>query len=92
MDTQSIMMRNYIVLAEDYATAGVIPIIPEPPVVPLEEVDMALLRELSETVERLRAHMEPADSDPEVALGVEMGMQRAADLIESLVRRFKEPD
>lgn len=90
MDAQNNMMRNFIVLAEDYVAANTGADAPEPE--PLVEVDepsvLVLLRELEDTVHRLRAHLEPADGEPDQALGVEIGMQRAADLIESVIRRF----
>lgn len=94
MDTQNNMMRNFIVLAEDYAAANAGVEAPEPE--PLVETDdpaaPVLLRELADAVHRLRAHLEPADADPAQALGVEIGMQRAADLIESVIRRFEGED
>lgn len=65
---------------------------PEPSAEPLTEArsDSMLLSELAEVVFKLRAFMESSDGD--YALGVEMGLQRAADMIENVIRRHSQGD
>ena len=45
----------------------------------------SVLEELEDIVFRLRAFMESSNGD--YALGVEIGMQRAADMIENVIKR-----
>lgn len=49
-----------------------------------------LQHDLDEIVFRLRGFMETSGGD--FALGVETGMQRAADMIENLIRRHSQGD
>ena len=49
-----------------------------------------ILSDCRELVFKLRAFMEDASGD--YALGVETGMQRAADMIENLLRRHQKGD
>lgn len=49
-----------------------------------ETLDL-LVEDLILLVEKLRAHSEPEDGD--FSLGVEMGMNRAADMIENAIKR-----
>ena len=49
-------------------------------------LDTVLLEEMSEVVFKLRAFTESAD-DGDLALGIEIGMQRAADMIENVLNR-----
>jgi len=74
-------MRSFIMAAEPLNR-------PEPEL--LVESDepapqTSLLVELEDIVFRLRAFMESSNGD--YALGVEMGMQRAADMIENVIKR-----
>ena len=55
-----------------------------------EEVEHPLLSEARDLVFKLRSFME--DSAGDYALGVETGMQRAADMIENLIRRYEKDD
>lgn len=89
MDTQNIM-RNYIILAEDFVLGSNETNAVAEPEKPEEKMDdtKALLAELNETAQRLRSHMETDDSNPDQSYGVELGMQRAADLLEAIIRRF----
>lgn len=83
-------MRNFIVLAESL-NVGSIDISQDTPASIEPETAAAspvILHDLGELVARLRSFMETESG--EYALGVEMGMQRAADMIENLVRRYKE--
>lgn len=83
-------MRNFIVLAESLDESSFAITAEEPaqvePVV--EEVTPIILHDLEELATRMRGFMETESGD--YALGMEMGMQRAAEMIENLVRRYKE--
>lgn len=48
--------------------------------------DAHLLEDLANVVFKLRAFMESSEGD--VGLGIEMGMQRAADMIENIINRY----
>jgi hypothetical protein len=52
-------------------------------------VTPALISDLHDVVFRLRAFTESAESG-EVALGIEAGMQRAADMIERVLRSYED--
>ncbi len=83
-------MRNFIVLAESL-DEGSFDMTAEEPVQgePVAtEVTPIILHDLEELATRMRGFMETESG--EYALGVEMGMQRAAEMIENLVRRYKE--
>lgn len=86
-------MRSFIFLAESlkdsWGEADEAPIT-ETAIVEEPTADVALLADLSDMVQRMRAFMETDTG--EYALGVEMGMQRAADMIENLLRRYNEGD
>lgn len=53
-------------------------------------VEHPILSEARDIIFKLRSFME--DSSGDYALGVENGMQRAADMIENLVRRYEKGD
>ena len=55
---------------------------------PVIKEESPILQECRDLVFKLRAFME--DSSGDYALGVEMGMQRAADMVENLIRRYEE--
>ena len=77
-------MRDFMVLVESYA----LPIHHiEPDVVEAVEAapPEAILADLHDLVFKLRAYTENADG--ERSLGIEEGMQRAADMIDNLTRR-----
>lgn len=88
--TNEDQMRGFIVLAESLNedTSHVEPIVEE--VVETEPVEALLMHDLGDLVFRLRGFMETEGG--EYALGVETGMQRAADMIENLLRRHTEGD
>lgn len=76
-------MRSYIMATEQMLTEDA-----NPDELPIEDVvssDLTLLEDLEDIVFRLRAFME--SSGGEYALGVEYGMQRAADMIENAIKR-----
>lgn len=80
-------MRGYMVLAEslvlnEFQAPVEIPAESEPSADPSD--NSALLAELHDVVAKLRAHMEDGTGD--MAAGVETGMQRAADMIERVLR------
>jgi hypothetical protein len=85
-------MRNFIVLAEHYIASSVDDEVetPEEIVVMEEAPDAAILHDLDVLATRLRTFMESEGGD--FALGVETGMQRAADMIENLIRRYNAGD
>ena len=82
-------MRDFIILTEAYAKLG----LPDKQVTVLEEIAVPqktsadLIAELREIVFKLRSHTE--NDDGEEALGVEKGMQLAADMIENVVKRHE---
>ncbi len=88
--TNEDQMRGFIFLAESLNedTAQVEPIVEE--VVEAEPAQALLMHDLGDLVFRLRGFMETEGG--EYALGVETGMQRAADMIENLLRRHSEGD
>jgi len=57
----------------------------------LQPTEHPILEDCRSLVEKLRTFME-SESGGEYALGVETGMQRAADMIENLIRRFEQGD
>ena len=57
---------------------------------PVAPVEHPVLSECRDLVFKLRSCME--DSAGDYALGVETGMQRAADMIENLIRRHEKGD
>ena len=77
-------MREIIELIEVYTSeySNIAPVIEE-----FQELKQPVLEELRESIFKLRSHMENEDSDH--SLGVEEGMQRAADMIENLIRRHE---
>lgn len=85
-------MRAFILLAEHYASA----VNPQPVEEVTEEAPQGgiaeppaahpIIADLREAVSRLRSAMESVDNQ-DFALGVETGMQRAADIIERIVDR-----
>lgn len=58
---------------------------------PEVEVEHPILQECRDLVFKLRAFME-SDAGGDYALGVETGMQRAADMVENLIKRFENGD
>ena len=90
MDNNIIQMREFIMLTEEIASA-LAPVALSPiggadePGGHAGTDDGALMSGLGDLVEKLRSHSE--DGDGEQSLGVEMGMQRAADMIDRLLRR-----
>lgn len=57
-------------------------------VVPSSDQTSSLMSEMNDVVFKLRAFMESTEGD--VGLGIEMGMQRAADMIQSVLDRHGE--
>ena len=82
-------MRSYILLAEALEERGYIAeeIVETEPEVAADpgEAQKVILMELHDLAEKMRAFMETEGG--EFALGVETGMQRAADMVENLIRR-----
>ncbi len=87
MDDSFVQMREFIMATENLSRQDV-----EPAPLIAETVqprhDSALLDDLAQVIFRLRAFME--SSGGEFAFGMEMGMQRAADMIEHAIKRHGE--
>lgn len=87
-------MREYISLAEELnlmAGEQVPDLSDKPSGEPSDEPvgeEHPAIDDLRNLAFKLRAHTE--NDDGEYSLGVEMGMQRAADMIENLIRRHTE--
>jgi hypothetical protein len=84
MDDFMAKMREYIMASENLNYPE-----PDEPEVLVETVvrsDTALLEAMRDVIFKLRSHMEP---EIEHAFGVELGMQRAADIIEHTIRRHQ---
>lgn len=86
-------MREYIMATEylmqpECVDQEILSDIMESSVVP--QANTCLLEDLQDVVFRLRAFTESAND--EMALGIELGMQRAADMIEHVIfnHRFQE--
>lgn len=86
------LMRTYIFLAEE-ASASLheeTTQIVEDNTPQIEPVEPLIIHDLENLVFKLRGFMEASGGD--YALGVESGMQQAADMVENLIRRYKEGD
>ncbi|RYD78923.1 MAG: hypothetical protein EOP84_13680 [Verrucomicrobiaceae bacterium] len=84
-------MRNFIVLAEAYIAAPEEVEVEVAPEIVAEVAPSALiLHDLDILVTRMRTFMESESG--EYGLGVETGMQQAADMIENLIRRYNTGD
>ena len=89
-------MKQFIVLTEEllshYASATK-PVISEP-IIEEESTEIEehfIIQECRDIVFKLRAFMEDA-AGGDYALGIEIGMQRAADMIENMIRRNTKKD
>lgn len=87
MDEPFTQMRDFIMVTENLDLADADDAVPEL-IVESSDVQTPLLADLAEVVFKLRAFMESSDGD--YALGVEMGMQRAAEMIENVIRRHRQ--
>lgn len=87
MEDPNDQMRSYIVIAESLRAE---PVLVEETVeqAPPELPPNLVLVDLSDLAARLRGIMENSGGD--YALGFEMAMQQAADMIETLIRRHTE--
>lgn len=77
-------MRSYI-MATAQLTNEMEPVVETVPLSEDTEHPGSLLADLDTVIFKLRAFMESSGGD--YALGVEIGMQRAADMIENVLRR-----
>lgn len=86
-------MRGFIYLAEEYmarleeAASDLTEVEMTPVVVAPVDTHSPVLSDLRDVVFKLRAFMEAEGGD--YALGVETGMQRAADMIERVIRTYQ---
>lgn len=90
-------MKGFILLTEEllhhYAAVNGVAQQPMPElVVEAEEeiVEHPMIQECRDLVFKLRAFMESEGGD--YGLGVEMGMQRAAEMMENVIRRYEKGD
>jgi hypothetical protein len=79
-------MRDFIILSEGFIfdPEPETEMVPEP----IYETRHPIIDELGDLVFRLRSIME--DSDGDYGLGVEMGLQRAAEMIETIIKRHED--
>ena len=92
MDESFVQMRDFMILTENLVTADLISADLEPMMEtfqPETPVTDAVLEDLRDAVFKMRAFMESRDGD--LGLGVELGMQRAADMVENIIRRHEIP-
>ena len=88
MSDDYLKMREFIEIARTYGNEPMedgLHILEEKcEVIPLPRVEHPLVTKLKEAVSKMRNHLED-DPNQDVALGVEMGLQRAADMIEHVI-------
>lgn len=89
MDEWSVQMRDFIIATESLDEPETIPVESEP-IMESVSSNAMILQELADVVFKLRAFMENDSGD--YALGVETGMQRAADMIENVILRHTRND
>lgn len=87
MDESFLRMRDFIMATESLDVSETATEEPEA-IVESVSSDTMLLQDMADIVFKLRAFMESNDGD--VSLGIEMGMQRAADMIENAIRRHTD--
>lgn len=89
-------MREFIFLTEQHIIAEYADVMSYPvmedfvPVVEVPTPEHPMLEDCRTIVFKLRAFMESAGGD--YALGVETGMQQAADMLDSVIKRYSEGD
>ncbi len=82
-------MREFMLLAEAYADVDAVTLIEGETIeVDFRPADHPLLADLRDVVFRMRAFCEAEGGD--FGLGVETGLQRAADMIENVIRRHTQ--
>jgi len=88
-------MKSFIVLTEEllaHYSKATLPTELEPISEEHAEIfEHPMVNECKNIVFKLRAFMEDA-SGGDYALGIEIGMQRAADMIENLIKRYEQKD
>jgi hypothetical protein len=90
MEDPFAQMREFIMATEMLTNQSDEPVIVAEAEVSRPTLDVALREDLERIIFKLRAFMEACDG--EYALGVETGMQRAADMIENALKRHGESD
>ena len=89
MDKSFVQMRNFMLLTETINRLNEEPMILSE--VPTEGAPTrSILEDLSDAVFKMRAFTESREGD--LGLGVELGMQRAADMIENVINRHAQKD
>jgi hypothetical protein len=88
-----VQMRDFITMTEDLIRNGIFEDVGEPLLrataePPAPSSPSVLLEELNDLVFKLRAFTDT--NDDVLAEGIEVGMQRAADMIENMLNRHKE--
>ena len=87
-------MKSFIVLTEEllaHYASTTMPIDNTVLEKEIEVVEHPIVQECKDIVFKLRAFMEDA-SGGDYALGIEIGMQRAADMIDNLIKRYENKD
>ncbi len=93
MNDQILQMREYISLAESFMQA-LVPDHDTDVAVASSVIDVfdqpeeAIIGDLRGLAFKLRSYVDGDAVDAQQALGMEIGMQRAADMIDNLVRRY----
>jgi hypothetical protein len=89
MDKSLVQMRDFMILTESLVEPDEAPIrlIDEPETMtPMRSI----YEDLQDAVFKMRAFTESCDGD--VGFGVELGLQRAADMIENVINRHRGKD
>ena len=83
-----VQMKEYIMITEHYVQAD-----NEPEILveaqEISSVNVCLISDLKDVVFKLRAFTE-SESNDDLGLGIELGMQRAADMIEQIIYHYSE--
>lgn len=86
MDDEFVKMRGLIKLVEytDYSEPEFIEEFEETP----SQDNSILIEKINDLIFKLRSHLESEDSDK--SLGIEIGLQMAAEMLEHLVKNYSE--
>lgn len=84
-----LLMRSHMHIVEDFERClRQYDVREEPPDEEATPSEERLISELEEAIGKMRSYTE--NRGGEYALGVEDGMQKAADILENLIRRYRE--
>jgi hypothetical protein len=87
MDESFVQMRDFMVITENLIG----PDIEQPAIIAETRVVLhgTILEDLQDAVFKMRAFTESREGD--LGLGIELGMQRAADMIDNVINRHQPP-